>query len=575
MPVASWWLAPFFLALAAVLGWAAFSLNAETGIPDSQVSAVERASASEPPLPGSQGSLGPGAQNPASAGALNATRDLGMMRVAVGSPITGGQPTLSFRGPQDDALLRRLEAVVANALATGRKQREAASKSVVSYRILDLAGGRVLAERQPTLALAPASNLKIITTFAALSMAGLEGRFVTRVGHSSRISGGVLEGDLIVRAGADPLFDQADASWGEQRLEDLARALANKGLRRIRGDLVGDVSGFADPGPAPGWPKPQGSWTSSYAMVAGLTVQGGMLRLSVEPGSVGDACWLDLHPAPVGLKGERFVETVSGSKNDVRIGSIESARRLNVEGSYGSKLPRYQTDFRHVDPPHLFLSVFRGALERAGIEVEGELRVDRVDGFQQELAYLTTPVVHYLEPINRDSENSVADSYLFWMGQQAEGLGQREAGVRAAHAELRAAGIRSELLEPKRLHLVGGSGLSRDNRVTAALLTELLAAAHHWDDARGPRFKESLAAPGTGTLAKRLRAPVTADRVRAKSGWIKGVSALCGYVDSPGGPLAFSILVNYPRDLSGFNANIWKPMHDSIVTEIAQWGSSQ
>lgn len=556
----SWWLAPAFLGLAALLGWAAFSLNAETR-------AGERAAER------SQSSTGAAPAPRADGGQRTALPPRAALPTPDARPVAdlGPQSVLDLRGPRDEALYRRLENLVANAMADARKRNSKASQSAVSYRVLDLSAGRVLAARQPMAPLAPASNLKVLTTFAALRAAGLDGQFRTGVGIDGGLSGGVLDGDLIVAAGADPLFDQEDASWGERRLAELARAVRAAGVTRVRGDLVADLSGFADAAPAPGWPKPDGHWTASYALAAGLTVQGGMLRLTVHPASVGANCDLELHPSPTGLSGKRQVSSVAKGVNDVRIGSIESALRLDVKGSYGAKLPVFTTDFRHVDPPRLFLHVFRDALESAGVSVDGELTTARVDGYARELAYLTTPVAHYLTPVNRDSENSVAEALLLWLGRETRDLGTRERGFMAVRDQLRAAGASSELLSAERFHMAGGSGLSRDNRVTTALLTETLALAARLEPAQAEHYLTSLAAPGSGTLAKRLDGADTRDSVRAKSGWIAGASSLSGYVESPGGPLAFAIVINYPRELGGFNTSVWKPLHDAIVTELCQW----
>ncbi len=573
-PGTSWWLAPAFLGLAALLGWLAFSLNAETHAASSAHSRRAAQSAGSATVE-SRGRLG--ARTAPAPRANWTTQEDSAPRSALAhaeaTPVASPEQAsrLTWSGPRDEVLFRRLENLVANAMADARRRDPKAGQSAVSYRVVDLADRRILAERQPEASLTPASNLKLLTTFAALRRAGLDGRFRTGVGTDGTLSGGVLDGDLIVTAGGDPLFDQEDATWGERRLAELARSVRAAGVTRVRGDLIADLSGFADAGPAPGWPKPEGHWTSSYALAAGLTVQGGMLRLTVHPAAAGGNCALELHPAPTGLSGSRQVRSVSSAVNDVRIGSIESALRLDVKGSYGAKLPPFTTDFRHADPPRLFLHVFREALERAGVAVEGELRGARVDGYRRELGSLTTPLAHYLRPVNRDSENSVAEALLLWLARERSGLATRENGFLAVREQLAQAGASADLLAPNRFHMAGGSGLSRDNRVTTALLTETLALAASLEPALAEAYVASLAAPGEGTLDKRLTDPETALRVRAKSGWIGGASSLSGFVESPGGPLAFSIVINYPRELGGFNTSVWKPLHDAIVTELCAW----
>ena len=94
----------------------------------------------------------------------------------------------------------------------------------------------------------------------------------------------------------------------------------------------------------------------------------------------------------------------------------------------------------------------------------------------------------------------------------------------------------------------GGSGLSRDNRVSARQLTALVEGVLARDPTSARVFRESLAVAGrSGTLEKRLRGTAAEGRVFAKTGWIRGTSALSGYVETlEGALLCFSILVEYP-----------------------------
>jgi D-alanyl-D-alanine carboxypeptidase/D-alanyl-D-alanine-endopeptidase (penicillin-binding protein 4) len=93
-------------------------------------------------------------------------------------------------------------------------------------------------------------------------------------------------------------------------------------------------------------------------------------------------------------------------------------------------------------------------------------------------------------------------------------------------------------------NLDDGSGLSRQNRLTPALLTGLLSRM--WSSKHGPTMLSLLAAAGEeGTLERRLTAPPYRGNVRAKTGYINGVGALSGYATTRAGTeIAFSILIN-------------------------------
>jgi D-alanyl-D-alanine carboxypeptidase/D-alanyl-D-alanine-endopeptidase (penicillin-binding protein 4) len=72
----------------------------------------------------------------------------------------------------------------------------------VMVRSLDT--GDILYAVEPDEPLAPASNLKLLTTAAALRILGPNYRFRTYLLTDGRIANGVLEGDLVLYGTGDP-----------------------------------------------------------------------------------------------------------------------------------------------------------------------------------------------------------------------------------------------------------------------------------------------------------------------------------------------------------------------------------
>jgi D-alanyl-D-alanine carboxypeptidase/D-alanyl-D-alanine-endopeptidase (penicillin-binding protein 4) len=134
--------------------------------------------------------------------------------------------------------------------------------------------------------------------------------------------------------------------------------------------------------------------------------------------------------------------------------------------------------------------------------------------------------------INKSSQNLFADAMFKLMGN-----GTWEGGSDAVHAFLKKAGI-----DDSQYRVVDGSGLARENRVTARLQTDLLAymAKHEHADV----YRASMSAAGVdGTLRNRMYD--LRGRVLAKTGYISGVRALSGYVQKSDGTwLAFCIIYN-------------------------------
>ncbi len=177
----------------------------------------------------------------------------------------------------------------------------------------------------------------------------------------------------------------------------------------------------------------------------------------------------------------------------------------------------------------------RRALVRAGIQV-GPARIAPAPAADPvELARVeSAPVGILAELAGRDSDNFVAEMLLKAAAVEATGRGTTAAGVETERDVLAELGVSG-----RGLAIVDGSGLSYDNRATAAALSLLLARIDD-DPALGPAMRTALATAGVnGTLAGRMQSGPAAGLVRAKTGSLNDASSLSGYA----GECAFSVLV--------------------------------
>lgn len=471
----------------------------------------------------------------------------------------------------DGELAARFDGLISTALAEVDKVPKAKrADCAVAYRVIDLSSGNVIAERQPDLTLESASNMKLITSLAALWMLGADWNYETHVDAVGSLEGSRLTGDLVVRASGDPFADYGKPEAALEQVAELAQSVAESGLKTISGDLVIDRSPFMEPAAAPGWPNPNLYWTKSYALAGGVSVNAGLVGVQVEPSSAGAQAKVRLLPGPTGLSESFSVLSDASGVNDVRIGLFTQKNRLEISGRYGTKLPLYQTEFSHPRPEQHFAAVLKDQLAAVGVTVEGELRVQSGAPLGKRLATLRHPWIAHLAAINTESANSLADGLLMTMGAVRFGEGSRAAGARAVQAVLEHHGLPTQ-----GLNQVDGSGLSRDNRVTARLLSEALAAVEQLPAEQRQLFNSSLAVAGvSGTLDDRMQSGVAKGKVMAKTGWISGASSLSGYADSQSGRrLVFSILVAYPR-MDGLNTRAWKPMQDRMCEALVEWGGS-
>ncbi|HVM11316.1 MAG TPA: D-alanyl-D-alanine carboxypeptidase [Actinomycetota bacterium] len=174
---------------------------------------------------------------------------------------------------------------------------------------------------------------------------------------------------------------------------------------------------------------------------------------------------------------------------------------------------------RHVDDPERRAARrLTRRLEALGVRVGGRAGAGTPPSGLVRVAGIRGPTVAtVLRPVNTGSWNFGAEVLGKRLGQERAGApGTIAKGATATEAWASAAGVGVDAND--------ASGLSYRNRVTAAGVARLLGVAE--DTPWGPALRTTLASPGSGTLRERLGGV----RVRAKTGTLRGVSALSGWV---------------------------------------------
>ncbi len=438
----------------------------------------------------------------------------------------------------DAALAREVEAVL------GKHGLEHASVGLV---VVDLATGQRLVAIEPDRSLLPASSAKLFTTATALAKLGADHQLRTVLARRGTIGAdGVLRGDLVVIGGGDPSLSGRFYRDGQDSLLDAWAAIVAEalGVTEVTGDLVADDRLFEPARPDPTWEK--GDLTKWYAAVpSALSFNDNCLDVVVGPGAApGDPATVTLRPA-TGYAPVRNDATTTASEREhvISIDRRASGREIRVGGRVLTSARPY-TGYVTVPEPGIFLAtVLREALERHGVAVNGEVRLARRDGSEPKTP--TVPIADYGHRLdatvgicNRRSQNLYAECILRLVGAK-----HGEAGSAAGGSAVVTRFLETEAGVAKgAVHLQDGSGLSRENRTSAAALVALLTHAHGqpW----GESFRASLARPGkSGTLKKRLR-ELPDGALSAKTGTLRDTSALAGYVTAGDRELAFAFLGN-------------------------------
>jgi serine-type D-Ala-D-Ala carboxypeptidase/endopeptidase (penicillin-binding protein 4) len=403
--------------------------------------------------------------------------------------------------------------------------------------VISITAGDTIFAHNADAMLSPASTMKMYTAAVALDRFGPDYSYRTPLLHEGSIgSDGTLQGNVYLRGVGDPSLGRR--FWrSTSPLDAMATQLYERGVRRVRGDIVADASAFD------GQLVPDG-WKSTYlgagyaARVSALTLDENLVWVAVRP--VNGKAEVTLEPASTTQRVENTVRLVQGTG-----GTITATRRSDgvivVRGTIGARSVPRRYSLVVPDPPIFIAGALHAALLKAGIAVEGMARVGRTPAGAREVAALQSPPLSQIVgEMNRESINVVAEL----MYRSAAVTDDQVGSAQSAQAALRQFLQQKVGVAPTVVDVRDGSGLSELNRLTARSMVEMLRYAHEapWSAA----FHASLAVEGeSGTLRNRGRTSPTRANLHAKTGTTNSVASLGGYVTTRNGELlAFSYIYN-------------------------------
>jgi PBP4 family serine-type D-alanyl-D-alanine carboxypeptidase len=421
-------------------------------------------------------------------------------------------------------------------------QRSELAGARLAVCVVDVETGERLYAQRLDEPMAPASNLKILTTAAALSLLGAEHAFATRLlAAAAPDAEGVVAGDVVVLGGADPcLREDLLAHEGvDDPAELLADLLEAAGVRRIEGRLVLDDGLLDRQWLHPDWKD--GDIGNDYAAPVGaLSLHGNCLTLLVE----GAGARASLAMLVEGLRVRNELQPAA-SPLAYEVGALrpDAEGVVRVQGRIGREVEAQAVRVPVIDPATFFGQCLLAQLHRRGVLVRDGLLVEAGAAARapHELGRLESPLVNAVLLANKESDNGLADHLFKYLGATRGGAGSFAGGEQAVLGFLRQVGT-----PVQGVVLHDGSGLSARDRVTARLLTDVLRAMARRGDAAGAAFLRSLPVAGLdGSLRDRMQQEPLLGAVRAKTGYISGVSCLSGLARTEAGrTLAFSILIN-------------------------------
>jgi D-alanyl-D-alanine carboxypeptidase/D-alanyl-D-alanine-endopeptidase (penicillin-binding protein 4) len=385
----------------------------------------------------------------------------------------------------------------------------------------------------------PASNNKVFSSILALDLLGPDYRFPTDLLMTGAVQGGVLRGDLVLRGSGDPAFGYPELEKDPlDPLRRMAAALRAQGVTSVEGGIIADATVHDDVAYGPRWPQDTGNGAAWYApTVSGLPFQRNVVFVEAFPGGT-----FTTHPyvpeIPVVWKAR------GGRAFAVREPDEDT---IQIKGSPAGRGPhRYPVGA--ANPTLLAPAALREALKEAGIAVRGPIKLGPTPRDAALVhRHLSIPLRDLVVFLNRDSDNFFAEH--LWKAGVAKAIGQ---GSYAAGGSVSANFFHGRAGVPYgHLWQADGSGLSAFNQTSARAMIQALKYADRAPWSQDFHASMAVAGDSEGTLERMFNSGAAAGNLHAKTGYIRGVRSLSGYVKTRGGEdVAFAFIYN-GRNTSG------------------------
>jgi D-alanyl-D-alanine carboxypeptidase/D-alanyl-D-alanine-endopeptidase (penicillin-binding protein 4) len=410
-------------------------------------------------------------------------------------------------------------------------------------KIISLETGETLYAQNSQQLFHPASNMKLLTTSTALKRLGPDFKFKTVLyADTASITDSTVSGNLYLKGFGDPDLSTDDLCW-------IAQKLKSKGIIHITGDLICDDTYMDDLYWGSGWMWDDVSdWY--WAPICALTVDDNCVEVTVKPGKkVGESLIVQLEPPTKYMKIVNMGLTVD-SLDTVQQKAFKVQRKwrpaentIVIEGGMvvGQSDRSFVIDV--VEAGLYTGTLLKEIFQKEEISLDGQVRKGIAPDTNMVLVnHLSKPLSIVVYNTNKISDNLSAELLMKTVGAEMKGPpGTAEKGISVIHQFLEEIGVDSTTYD-----LADGSGVSRYNVITPDLIIDLLKAMNK-DFKIQAEFKTSLPIAGVdGTLQSRMKDSAAEGKLRAKTGSLRGVSALSGYTTSADNELlAFSIIMEH------------------------------
>ncbi|MEH2063954.1 MAG: D-alanyl-D-alanine carboxypeptidase/D-alanyl-D-alanine-endopeptidase [Nostoc sp.] len=477
---------------------------------------------------------------------------LGLMLLFLGTQIGVTQPAAKAQTPV--APTTTTKSICPSQLGTAIDaviNRPLFSRGRWGILVQPLSTGQTLYSRDAQKYFTPASNLKLLTTAAALQQLGANFRIRTSIYQNGN---GVLR-----------VVGRGDPSLNDTQLQKLAQQLKQKGITQIR-QLIADDSYIQGDIVNPTW-QWEDVQSDDGAPVSSFILNQNIFSFKLVPQAVGKSLqvlWVDAGEAKQWRIINQSATVAQNQPTYVNVTRELSETGLKIQGQLTTNSEPYLINLPVVDPSYYFLRRFRSALATEKITL-GQTLVVNGGVNQEEVAFVESPPLsELLMETLQNSNNLYAEALLRALAvkkTRVKNQTSADVGLEVVKASLTKLGV-----DPANYILVDGSGLSRRNLVTPEAFVQTLRAMAKTPTAYIYRASLPVAAK-SGTLKNRFQDTPAEGIVQAKTGTLTGVVSLSGYMNAPKyEPLVFSIIVNQ----SDQSATVVRQAIDEVVVLLTQ-----
>ena len=426
----------------------------------------------------------------------------------------------------------------------------------VGIIIENMSDDTIVFEKNPHRTFEPASTTKTLTATAALHYLGGDFNFSTQLGVAGSIdNNGELNGNA-------ELFFSGDPSLTNTDLNHLLASLVKNNVQTIQGNFVIDSDRFLPYKRAPGVMSDDSNMCYAAPSDA-IIVNRNCFSFVLSPSqsingsaTVSQAKNIDF----VTLKHDVISPLVDEKHCPLDL-TVDSKNQYNLAGCIPFNHEPYQFDVAIHNPREYLRAYLTLWLKMHNIKLNGDIIFSDADKSSTVLAkHQSKPLYKLIRHMLKESDNLYANSLFKTLGAYyLDGDASFENGAKAVSDILKNLGINTD-----QLNLVEGSGLSRYNRFSPELLSQILQYNYH-NGKEGGYFYEGLSIAGKdGTLKHFV---VNDDKVdfRGKTGGMYAVRTLAGYLnDKKGTPLSVVIMINGIGKAKAYN-----PLEASIINQVA------